>query len=107
MAQPWLLHAAFLQSTECLEIEKGKAVFITKRNNSNFLEVTLAFYSIYSSFMSVFLNVLKGNLEGVNNNNVHRDYFNLPTGQIIELGLKLRIQSISFQILCFFHYNKF
>lgn len=85
---------------------KEKAVFITKRNNSNYVKVMLAFYNIYGSFMSGFFKVIKGILEGVNNNNVHKDYLNLPTEQIVELGFKPRIWRILCQILCFFH-NKF
>lgn len=90
-----------------LQVEKEIPVFIIKRNNSNPVEIMSAICRIYSSFTSVFLNVLKGSLEGVNNKDVHGDYLKLPTEQIIELGFKSKRQRIFFQILYFFHCNKF
>lgn len=44
--------------------------------------------------------VLKDILEGVNN--IHRDYLNLPTEQIVELGLKSKIQEFHFRSYAFF-----
>lgn len=67
----------------------------------------LAFYSIYNYFLSGFgclfvcFYVLKDILERVNNN-IHRDYLNLPTEQIVELGLKSKIQEFHFRSCAFF-----
>lgn len=40
--------------TRVLEVEKGKVVFTLKRNNSNYIEIMLAFCGIYSSLTSGF-----------------------------------------------------
>ena len=58
------------------------------KKKNNYFEIISGFYRLYSCFTSDFLNALKGGLEGINNDDAHRDHLNLTTEQIVKLGFK-------------------